>query len=212
MPPRPSDTAPTRERDLSQPLPAALSWIVLSVFVAAFAVAYVVLALPWWMPALYVALSVIAFAAYGLDKRAARRARPRTSEQTLLTLGLVGGWPGALVAQQLFRHKTRKRSFRSAFWRTVVWNIIALAGLLTIATINGWDLSLPWSLERHRHPQRRLSSPERVDRLPQAAVVDVAHHGVEGREVEARALASRAPRHPRWTAPARRRAHPESPM
>ena len=149
MPPRPSDTAlaTNRERDLSRPLPAALSWIVLAVFVAAFGVAYVVLALPWWMPALYVALSVIAFAAYGLDKRAARRARPRASEQTLLTLGLVGGWPGALVAQQIFRHKTRKRSFRSAFWRTVVWNIIALAGLLTIATINGWDLSLTWPLD-----------------------------------------------------------------
>ena len=35
-------------------------------------------------------------------------------------LGFVGGWPGALVAQQGFRHKTRKRSFRRAFWTTVV--------------------------------------------------------------------------------------------
>ena len=115
-------------------------------FAGAFAVAYFVLALPWWMPALYGALSVIAFGAYGLDKRAARRGGPRTSEQTLLTLGLLGGWPGALVAQQLFRHKTRKRSFRRAFWLTVVVNVLALAGVLTLATLNGWDLSLDATL------------------------------------------------------------------
>jgi uncharacterized membrane protein YsdA (DUF1294 family) len=144
MPPRPSDAAlaANRERDLSQPLPAALSWIVLAVFVAAFAVAYVVLALPWWMPALYAALSAVAFVAYGLDKRAARRGSRRTPEQALLTLGVLGGWPGAVVAQQLLRHKTRKRSFRSAFWLTVVVNVVVLAAVVTLATVNDWDLSL----------------------------------------------------------------------
>ncbi|WP_345802260.1 DUF1294 domain-containing protein [Microbacterium sp. AZCO] len=119
-----------RARDLSVPLPAALSWTVLVVFVAALAVAYVVLALPWWLPAAYAVLSVVAFAAYALDKRAARRAAPRTSEQALLTLGLLGGWPGALVAQQVFRHKTRKRTFRRAFWTTVVVNVLALGALV----------------------------------------------------------------------------------
>lgn len=140
---RPSSAA-ERPRDLSKPLPAALSWGVLVAFVAAFAVAYVVLDLPWWLPALYSVLSVIAFAAYGLDKRAARRDRPRTSEQNLLTLGLLGGWPGALVAQQVFRHKTRKRTFRRAFWRTVVLNMLLLGAFLTLATIRGWDLEPDW--------------------------------------------------------------------
>jgi len=109
--------APSRpDRDLSRPLPAALSWTVLALFAAAFAIAVAVGALPWWIAAWYAAASLVAFAAYGLDKRAARRGGQRTSESALLMMGFVGGWPGALVAQQLFRHKTRKRSFRRAFW------------------------------------------------------------------------------------------------
>jgi uncharacterized membrane protein YsdA (DUF1294 family) len=134
------------ERDLSRPLPGALSWVVLGVFVCAFAVADVVLGLPLWIPALYLLLSLIAFAAYGLDKRAARRGGHRTSEQTLLTLGLLGGWPGALVAQQVFRHKTRKRSFRRSFWRSVVLNVLLLGSLIALAIARGWDLELPSAL------------------------------------------------------------------
>ncbi|MFB7890757.1 DUF1294 domain-containing protein [Microbacterium sp. NPDC056044] len=123
----PLATTQRPDRDLSKPLPAALSWITLIVFAAAFAGAYVVFDLAWWVPALYGAASIVAFAAYGIDKAAARRQADRISEQTLLVLGLVGGWPGALVAQQAFRHKTRKRSFRRAFWGTVGVNVLALA-------------------------------------------------------------------------------------
>jgi len=35
----------------------------------------------------------------------------------------MGGWTGALLAQQILRHKTRKQSFLDAFWLTVVLNI-----------------------------------------------------------------------------------------
>lgn len=131
-------------RDLSRPLPATLSWTVLIVFVAVFAAALVVLALPWWMPALYAVMSLIAFTAYGIDKTAAQRGWRRVPERALLTLGLVCGWPGALLAQQLFRHKTRKRSFRRSFWRTVVVNVLVLVALVTVATMRGWSLALPW--------------------------------------------------------------------
>ncbi len=143
-PRRPQPEAYERPRDLSAPLPASIRWGVLFAFVAGFALTFVVLGLPWWLPALYGALSVVAFAVYGLDKRAARRGAPRVSEQNLLTLGLLGGWPGALVAQQVFRHKTRKRSFRRAFWATVAVNIAALGAFLTIATLRGWDLEPAW--------------------------------------------------------------------
>jgi uncharacterized membrane protein YsdA (DUF1294 family) len=115
------------QRDLSRPLPAALSWITLSVFVIAFAIAYVVLELPWPLLMVYTSASLLAFATYGLDKRAAKRATNRTSEGTLLLYGWLGGWPGALVAQQVFRHKTRKRTFRRAFWLSVVGNLLLLA-------------------------------------------------------------------------------------
>ena len=75
---------------------------------------------------LYIAASVAAFVAYGLDKSAAQRGRWRTRESTLHVLSLIGGWPGALVAQRVFRHKSRKHSFRAAFYLTVVVNCMAL--------------------------------------------------------------------------------------
>ncbi|QKJ21191.1 DUF1294 domain-containing protein [Microbacterium hominis] len=118
---------------MSRPLPAALSWSVLGGFVAGFAIAFEMFDLPMWMPLLYAGVSLVAFAAYGIDKSAARREHRRVSESTLLTLGLLCGWPGAVVAQQLFRHKTRKRSFRRAFWRTVVWNVMLLVVVVVAA-------------------------------------------------------------------------------
>ena len=131
MRPAPNQTrAPRPDRDLSRPLPSALSWTVLAVFAAALLVAVAVAGLPWWVPAWYGAASLVAIVAYGLDKRAAKRGAPRISESALLTMGFVGGWPGALVAQQLFRHKTRKRSFRRAFWFTVVVNVLVLTALI----------------------------------------------------------------------------------
>ncbi|QPP51574.1 DUF1294 domain-containing protein [Halomonas sp. SS10-MC5] len=70
----------------------------------------------------YMLLSAITFAMYGFDKAAAERGQWRTSEATLLFVGLIGGWPGALVAQRLFRHKTRKQPFQAIFWCGVVVN------------------------------------------------------------------------------------------
>lgn len=97
------------------------------------------LGIPLWVPAVYGGMSVLAFAVYGFDKSAARRGRQRVSERTLLTLGLVGGWPGALIAQQVFRHKTRKRTFRRGFWELVVLNVLLLAVLVAATTAWGWD-------------------------------------------------------------------------
>lgn len=127
--------APSRpDRDLARPLPAALSWTVLGAFAITITAVVVVLGLPWWLAAWYLVASVAAFTAYGLDKAAARRGTGRVSEQTLLLLGIIGGWPGAVVAQQLFRHKTRKRSFRRAFWGSVAVNVaLAVAIVLLLA-------------------------------------------------------------------------------
>ncbi len=65
---------------------------------------------------------------YGIDKFAARKSWQRVPEMTLLMFGLVGGWVGALVAQQVFRHKTQKQPFRSWFMLSVVVNVVALVG------------------------------------------------------------------------------------
>ncbi len=62
----------------------------------------------------------------GADKTAAKQGRWRTSESTLHTIALVGGWPGALVARPVFRHKTTKQPFSTIFWVTVIANCAAL--------------------------------------------------------------------------------------
>lgn len=75
----------------------------------------------------YYLLSPITFFAYGLDKQSAREGRWRTRENTLHFLSLLGGWPGALVAQGWLRHKTKKEKFRADFLLTVVVNLGLLA-------------------------------------------------------------------------------------
>lgn len=118
------------DRDLSKPLPAALSWSVLAAFAAVVAAAVTAGLAPWWIAAWYGAASLVAFAAYGFDKLAARRGSPRVPERTLHLVDVVGGWPGAIVAQQWFRHKTRKRSFRRVFWAGVAVNVLAAGALV----------------------------------------------------------------------------------
>jgi uncharacterized membrane protein YsdA (DUF1294 family) len=77
---------------------------------------------------IYAGTSLLALLMYALDKSAARSGRWRTSEQTLHAIGLVGGWPGALLAQQWLRHKTSKQSFIAVFWVTVALNVAAFVG------------------------------------------------------------------------------------
>lgn len=70
--------------------------------------------------AAYGIVSVLAFFLYWSDKRKARTDSWRTPENVLHAVELAGGWPGALLAQQVFRHKTRKVSFQLLFWMIVV--------------------------------------------------------------------------------------------
>lgn len=105
------------------------------VAITAFAVAWLVAALlrgiPAWVDGLYVGTSLLAFALYAVDKSAAIGARRRVPESTLLTIGIVGGWPGAIVAQHALRHKTIKRSFRVRFWASVALNVAVFAWAAT---------------------------------------------------------------------------------
>jgi uncharacterized membrane protein YsdA (DUF1294 family) len=75
-------------------------------------------------------LNLATYIAYARDKSAARQGRRRTPENTLLLLGLLGGWPAAIVAQQRLRHKTAKASFQLRFWLTTVANLAAAAFLV----------------------------------------------------------------------------------
>ena len=83
--------------------------------------------LPSAIVGMFGVFSAIAFVAYGLDKAAAERGARRTPETTLHMLALLGGWPGALVAQRVYHHKTRKASFQLIFWLTVAINCAFVA-------------------------------------------------------------------------------------
>ena len=80
----------------------------------------------------YFCASLACFIAYARDKRAAVTGRRRTPERTLLLLGLIGGWPGGLLAQRLVRHKSSKTSFQVKFWLTVALHVAAMATVLTL--------------------------------------------------------------------------------
>lgn len=80
---------------------------------------------------LYLGASALSFLLYQKDKSAAEKGKRRTPEATLHNFALIGGWPGALFAQQLLRHKSRKASFRRTFWMTVFLNVTALGYLLS---------------------------------------------------------------------------------
>lgn len=86
--------------------------------------------LPVGLVAIYLVVSAVSYLMYRSDKIAARNEAPRTPEANLQLAGLLGGWPGALIAQQQFRHKTAKQSFQLFFWATVVVNLAAAAWLL----------------------------------------------------------------------------------
>lgn len=108
-----------------------IGYVVLVIFSAIIAVATVLGALPGWVAALYLATSIASYIAYATDKSAARTRQWRVSESALLGIGLLGGWPGSIVAQQRLRHKTQKSSFRRAFWGTVILNVLMLAVFTT---------------------------------------------------------------------------------
>lgn len=82
--------------------------------------------LPTLLIAAYFALSALSYLMYRSDKIAAQGDAQRTPEASLHLADLLGGWPGALIAQQQFRHKTVKRSFQITFWATVVLNLAAV--------------------------------------------------------------------------------------
>ena len=105
------------------------------IFAGCFLVFVVVAVLAGRLPiavlALYLVASLVAFFAYAFDKSAALRNQWRTQESTLHLFALLGGWPGALAAQRLLRHKSAKASFQATFWVTVVLNCGALGWLFS---------------------------------------------------------------------------------
>lgn len=74
-----------------------------------------------------VVLNFVAFAAFGLDKIAAKNGRQRIAEATLLRFAFLGGTPGAYAGRAVFRHKTRKQPFCARLHRIAAFQVVALA-------------------------------------------------------------------------------------
>jgi uncharacterized membrane protein YsdA (DUF1294 family)/cold shock CspA family protein len=104
----------------------------------------------------YLVASFFTFILYAQDKAAAQRGSWRTPENTLHFFSLIGGWPGALIAQQILRHKSKKQAFRRVFWVTVVLNLGALAWMLSpegyLATQYWLDVKLKFWLANTAKP------------------------------------------------------------
>ena len=85
-------------------------------------------------------ISAATYLAYAADKSAAEHGRWRVSERTLHMWSLLGGWPGAFLAQRALRHKTRKDEFLSRYRQTVAANcgFIGLATLVTALSVGGF--------------------------------------------------------------------------
>ncbi len=70
-----------------------------------------------------ISINLVTIFAYWKDKKAAMRGNWRVPEMQLHTLELLGGWCGAYMAQKMFRHKTKKKSFRAMFWLMLVFQV-----------------------------------------------------------------------------------------
>lgn len=101
---------------------SAISISLAIIFIGIVAISVLAGKLPPIILAIYVGLSILTFFMYLVDKSAAKKGTWRTQESTLHLFALAGGWPGALVAQQKLRHKSKKESFRFVFWITVLSN------------------------------------------------------------------------------------------
>jgi len=88
-----------------------------------------------WFIASYLLLSLTTFICFGIDKRNAIRGQWRVSEKTLHLWSVIGGWPGALLAQRMFRHKTKKRSFIVMLWLGILTNLAVFSYYISLTKI-----------------------------------------------------------------------------
>ncbi|MFB4372999.1 DUF1294 domain-containing protein [Agrobacterium tumefaciens] len=92
----------------------------------------------------YIAFNLFVFLVYWWDKEAARNGARRIRESTLLSLALIGGSLGAIWAQRLLRHKTRKEPFRSILISIMILQVSLVASL---AIMPDWPMRLVEALQ-----------------------------------------------------------------
>ena len=105
----------------------------------------------WYAVVAYAGLvaltSLVSFATYGFDKRRAAIGGRRVPERALLLLAFLGGWPGSILAQRHFRHKTRKLKFLIPFWVVTALHV-ALVGAVAYKLLDSTRLEAPRAVGR----------------------------------------------------------------
>lgn len=116
---------------------------------------------------IYLGASLLTFLLYWRDKVKANRDEWRIAEKTLHLCSLVGGWPGALLAQRLLHHKSRKRSFQFVFFATVLLNI----ALVSSYSLLGLDFLRSERAAQMAHQfSRPLSASPAASNNPKTAI------------------------------------------
>jgi uncharacterized membrane protein YsdA (DUF1294 family)/cold shock CspA family protein len=73
-----------------------------------------------WVGAYALGIGAVSYGSYAFDKRRARAKERRISEAGLHVTELLGGWPGAFIAQRRLRHKVSKEGYQFVFWLIVL--------------------------------------------------------------------------------------------
>jgi uncharacterized membrane protein YsdA (DUF1294 family) len=85
--------------------------------------------IPGYVPLALLLVNARTAQLFWMDKRYAQEGRRRIPEASLLGMAAIGGTPGALIARQMFRHKTRKQPFSMYLW---------LIGVVQAGLVIGW--------------------------------------------------------------------------
>lgn len=101
-------------------------------FLAAVIIALLYGKLIFILPLLYAEASLMTYWLYKTDKEAAIAGHGnRLAEESLQLFALIGGWPGAYVAQRTLAHKRSKLSFRREFGFVIIGNAMLVSWLLS---------------------------------------------------------------------------------
>lgn len=119
-PPPPSTTSFQKQLYITLPI----------VFIVALSMAAGFGKVPPILPPAYLIISLLTFIEYAIDKKKAETGKRRIPEMSLHLWELLGGWPGAMLAQALIKHKNAKFSYQVVFWLALLLNLTVLFAIL----------------------------------------------------------------------------------
>ncbi len=102
---------------------------------------------PAFLVLAYLVFSHLTYGIYLWDKAGAIRGAWRADPRLLYALAFLGGWPGALIAQDRLRHLTKNDRFRRFFWLATTFNVLTACWFLT-PDGRFWSEAIPLVLQR----------------------------------------------------------------